>query len=147
MLLFQVMSDDGWCLSMHQPWASYLISGIKIHEGRTWYSPHRGRLWIHAASKVPTEEEIKSVQASYTGTPRDFPRNLPVSCLLGCVDVEDVMAQEEYREKFPNGESHAPFVFICTNPQELMIKFPMAGKHKICKIMKEKKRFFYENSR
>lgn len=48
----QVMRDDGWCLTMHQPWASYLVSGIKVHEGRTWYSPHRGRLWIHAASKV-----------------------------------------------------------------------------------------------
>ena len=42
------MSDDGMCLSMHQPWASLLVMGIKIHEGRTWYSQHRGRLWIHA---------------------------------------------------------------------------------------------------
>jgi len=130
----QVMSDDGWCLSMHQPWASYLITGIKMHEGRTWYSPHRGRLWIHAASKVPSEEEIKAVQASYRGAPREFPKNLPVSCLLGCVDVDDVLAQEEYRERFPRGESAAPFVFICTNPQELMIKFPMSGKHKIYKM-------------
>ena len=79
------MSDDGWCLTMHQPWASYLVSGIKMHEGRTWYSSHRGRLWIHAAAKVPTDEEIKAVQASYRGTPREFPKNLPVSCLLGCV--------------------------------------------------------------
>jgi hypothetical protein len=38
----QVMRDDGWCLTMHQPWASYLISGIKMHEGRTWYSSRRG---------------------------------------------------------------------------------------------------------
>ena len=88
------MRDDGWCLTMHQPWASYLISGIKMHEGRTWYSPHRGRLWIHAAAKVPTEDEIKAVQASYSGVPRDFPKILPVSCLLGCVDVDDVLAQE-----------------------------------------------------
>ena len=57
----KVMSDDGWCLTMHQPWASYLVSGIKMHEGRTWYSSHRGRLWIHAAAKVPTDEEIKSL--------------------------------------------------------------------------------------
>ena len=77
------MRDDGWCLTMHQPWASYLISGIKMHEGRTWYSSHRGRLWIHAAAKVPTEDEIKAVQASYSGVPRDFPKILPVSCLLG----------------------------------------------------------------
>lgn len=25
----QEMSDGGWCLSMHQPWASLLIKGIK----------------------------------------------------------------------------------------------------------------------
>jgi hypothetical protein len=87
-----------------------------------------------AASKVPTEDEIKAVQASYSGVPRDFPKILPVSCLLGCVDVDDVLAQEEYREKYPDGESSAPFVFICINPQELMIKFPMAGKHKIYKM-------------
>merc|ERR550532_1266204 len=68
----QVMRDDGWCLTMHQPWASYLISGIKMHEGRTWYSSHRGRLWIHAAAKVPTEDEIKAVQASYRGIPKEF---------------------------------------------------------------------------
>ncbi|KAG7221753.1 hypothetical protein INR49_029136, partial [Caranx melampygus] len=30
-------------------------------------------------------------------------------------------------------ESASPFVFICTNPQELLVKFPMKGKHKICK--------------
>jgi hypothetical protein len=58
----QIMCDDGWCLSMHQPWASYLVHGIKKHEGRNWYSPHRGRLWIHAASKVPSDEEIATVQ-------------------------------------------------------------------------------------
>ena len=50
---------------MHQPWASYLVCGIKMHEGRTWYSPHRGRLWIHAAAKVPSDEEIAAVQQMY----------------------------------------------------------------------------------
>ena len=32
----QEMSDQGKCLSMHQPWASLLIAGVKKHEGRTW---------------------------------------------------------------------------------------------------------------
>ncbi len=123
---------------MHQPWASYLVAGIKIHEGRNWYSPHRGRLWIHAAAKVPSDEETQSLQHFYQSRSKkeiEFPENLPVSCLLGCVDVVDVLAQEEYREKFPNGESSSPFVFVCTNPQELMIKFPMSGQHKICKTI------------
>ena len=30
------MVDVGMCLSMHQPWASLLVRGIKQHEGRTW---------------------------------------------------------------------------------------------------------------
>ena len=34
-------------------------------------------------------------------------------------------------------ESASPFVFICTNPQELVVKFPMKGKHKICKSCRQ----------
>lgn len=34
-------------------------------EGRTWYSSHRGRLWIAAAGKRPTPQEISQVEASY----------------------------------------------------------------------------------
>ncbi|RXM97724.1 Activating signal cointegrator 1, partial [Acipenser ruthenus] len=39
------------------------------------------------------------------------------------------------RSVFPETceESASPFVFICSNPQELVVKFPMKGKHKICK--------------
>ncbi len=37
------MTDQGLCLSMHQPHASLLVAGLKVHEGRTWYSAHRGR--------------------------------------------------------------------------------------------------------
>ena len=132
------MSDDGMCLSMHQPWASLLVMGIKIHEGRTWYSQHRGRLWIHAGSKVPTQEEIQELEQFYRVHLQcdniQFPGHYPTSCLLGSVDVTDVLAQEEYQEQYPEGESGSPYVFICTNPQELMIKFPMSGKHKLFKL-------------
>lgn len=61
----QEMKDDGMCLSMHQPWASLLVMGIKKHEGRTWYTPYRGRLWIHAASKQPDECGIKEMESFY----------------------------------------------------------------------------------
>ena len=62
----------------------------------------------------------------------NFPSLLPTGCLLGYVDVVDCLGQEEYREQFPDGESDSPFVFICTHPQELLVKFPMSGQHKIC---------------
>lgn len=34
-------------------------------EGRTWYTSHRGRLWIAAAAKRPTPQEIAQVEATY----------------------------------------------------------------------------------
>ncbi|XP_077375096.1 activating signal cointegrator 1 isoform X1 [Festucalex cinctus] len=135
----QEMSDGGWCLSMHQPWASLLVRGIKRVEGRTWYTSHRGRLWIAAAAKKPTPQETGEVEAMYRAIykkePR-FPSNYPTGCLLGCVNITDCLSQEQFREQYPSTceESASPFVFICTNPQELLVKFPMKGKHKIWKL-------------
>jgi len=132
------MSDDGFCLSMHQPWASLLVLGIKMHEGRTWYSSHRGRLWIAAGSKPSDPDVVKALEQQYSemyqGEEIRFPKNYPTGCLLGCVDVEDVLPQEEYRLKYPDGESDCPYVFICENPREMILKFPIKGQHKIYKL-------------
>jgi hypothetical protein len=35
------------------------------HEGRTWYTSHRGRLWIAAAVRVPTPHEIRNAEHMY----------------------------------------------------------------------------------
>lgn len=53
------------CMSMHQPWASLLIAGIKRHEGRSWYTSHRGRLWIASTAKPVDPEAIKEIEAFY----------------------------------------------------------------------------------
>lgn len=135
----QEMSDGGWCLSMHQPWASLLVRGVKRVEGRTWYTSHRGRLWIAAAAKKPTPQEIAEVENMYRHIYKKepaFPKDYPTGCLLGCVNVTDCLSQDQFREQCPDicEESASPFVFICTSPQELLVKFPMKGKHKIWKM-------------
>ncbi|XP_076680542.1 activating signal cointegrator 1 [Andrena cerasifolii] len=131
------MSDAGLCLSMHQPYASFLVAGIKIHEGRTWYTSHRGRLWIASASKVATQEEIAEVQNFYRVLKNEkinFPESYPTSRLLGCVTVTDILSQEEYRKIYPDGESDSPYVFICENFYSLPVQLPVHGKHKIYKL-------------
>ncbi|KAL1512726.1 hypothetical protein ABEB36_002267 [Hypothenemus hampei] len=60
--------DQGLCLSMHQPYASLLVAGVKRHEGRVWSTNHRGRLWIAAAAKPAEEDEIEVLENFY----RDF---------------------------------------------------------------------------
>ncbi|XP_011301424.1 activating signal cointegrator 1 [Fopius arisanus] len=134
------MVDEGLCLSMHQPYASLLISRIKKHEGRTWYSSHRGRLWIHAASKTPSTEEVSSLEHRYRVLVNQnikFPKEYPTKVLLGYVTVVDVLPQDEYRKIYPEGESDSPYVFICDDFYELPIKFPMPGKMKIYKLDKK----------
>ncbi|XP_053949748.1 activating signal cointegrator 1 [Anastrepha ludens] len=132
------MQDMRHCLSMHQPWASLLVEGIKKHEGRVWYSEHRGRLWIASTVKDPHPEEIEELKNFYKNYYNDpdiqFPEHYPTGCLLGCVRVEDCLAQEDYREIYPNGESESPYVFICANPEKLPVVFPVKGQHKIYQI-------------
>ncbi|XP_058833928.1 activating signal cointegrator 1 [Topomyia yanbarensis] len=132
---FLEMSDLRHCISMHQPWASLLVAGIKKHEGRTWYSAHRGRLWIASTVKPVDMELVRQMEQFYRVLYNDenieFPSQYPSGCLLGCVSVQDVLPQEEYRKQYPNGESDSPFVFVCSDPQELPIRFPVKGQHKI----------------
>ncbi|XP_004687741.2 PREDICTED: activating signal cointegrator 1 isoform X2 [Condylura cristata] len=136
---FQEGFDGGWCLSMHQPWASLLVRGIKRVEGRSWYTPHRGRLWIAATAKRPSPQEVSELQATYhllRGKDVEFPNDYPSGCLLGCVDLIDCLSQNQFKEQYPDmsQESDSPFVFICTNPQEMIVKFPIKGNPKIWKL-------------
>lgn len=124
---------------MFSRWASLLVRGIKQHEGRSWYSAHRGRLWIAATAKecdAADATELAEFYASHHPGKVNFPTEYPSGCLLGCVDVVDVLPQDEYSEIYPDGESQSPFVFVCAQPEELMVRFPVKGKHKLWKLDK-----------
>ncbi|KAK6145945.1 hypothetical protein DH2020_019814 [Rehmannia glutinosa] len=117
------------CLTMHQPWASLLVYGIKRIEGRSWPAPIRGRLWIHAAGKVPEPETIKAMEDFYREiyamngvTDLKFPEHYPVSRLLGCVDVVGCVTCEELVswEAIPASvrlEGQTAFCWLCEQPQ------------------------------
>lgn len=130
------LSDMRNCLSMHQPWASLLVAGIKKHEGRSWYTAHRGRLWIASTAKAADPETVRAIEDFYRRHYNDpeikFPEHYPNAVLLGHVSVEDCMSQEEYRERYPNGESDSAYVLVCKDNEELPIRFPVSGAHKIC---------------
>ncbi|KAL0920485.1 hypothetical protein M5K25_009625 [Dendrobium thyrsiflorum] len=99
------------CLTMHQPWASLLIHGIKRIEGRSWPAPLTGRLWIHAASKVPEPDTIKAMEKFYREiyavdgvTDIKFPEHYPVSRLLA---AEFRAGKEEFAEFFLRSEKYS----------------------------------------
>ncbi|XP_044501567.1 uncharacterized protein LOC123222712 [Mangifera indica] len=137
------------CLTMHQPWASLLVYGIKRIEGRSWPAPVRGRLWIHAASKVPEEATIKAMEDFYREiyalngiNDLKFPRHYPVSRLLGCVEVVGCVKREEAAnwEVLPEGvrlEAQTEFCWLCENPQKLLIPFEMRGYQGVYNLEKK----------
>ena len=40
----KVSNMEELCLTLHQPWASLVVYGIKRIEGRNWPTKHRGKL-------------------------------------------------------------------------------------------------------
>lgn len=131
-------TDEAMCLSMHQPWASLLVAGIKRHEGRSWPTDFRGKLWIHAAGAKPTG--IEDLENYYRKFPWNadakFPTHYPTSCLLGYVFVTDCLDNEGYVRRFPaeEREESADFKFICERPKALLFPLQMEGNHKIFKL-------------
>ena len=86
--------------------------------------------------KAPTAQEIIALETDYRhhyNRDIEFPNDYPTGVLLGCVDVVDVLSQDDYKQQFGGDrqdpmESQSPFVFICENPQELFVKFPIKGE-------------------
>lgn len=45
-------------ITIKQPWASLIVHGIKDVENRTWKTNYRGRVLIHAASKLAIKRSL-----------------------------------------------------------------------------------------
>eukprot|EP00242_Pyramimonas_sp_CCMP2087_P001924 CAMPEP_0198228552 /NCGR_PEP_ID=MMETSP1445-20131203/113559_1 /TAXON_ID=36898 /ORGANISM="Pyramimonas sp., Strain CCMP2087" /LENGTH=248 /DNA_ID=CAMNT_0043908937 /DNA_START=194 /DNA_END=937 /DNA_ORIENTATION=- len=153
-----VREDDGeselMCLTLHQPLASLMAYGLKRVEGRVWSSDYTGPLWIHAAAKEVSPEEIAEIEAFYTEVfQRDtlsdsrpkFPAHYPTSCLVGRVKVAAVVPKEEFErhETMPpsalleNEANGSDYFFLCESAERLVLPFQMGGQHKLWKLDKK----------
>ncbi|KAL4426251.1 hypothetical protein ABPG77_009866 [Micractinium sp. CCAP 211/92] len=143
-------TDTGTCLSMHQPWASLLVYGIKRIEGRGWPTEHRGRLWIAATAREPSPQEIEEMESFYRavhcegggcGDPQ-FPPAYPTGVLLGCVEVADCLQAEQVEawDALPAGlkaEVGSPYCFLCQAAQRLVVPQQMRGWPKLFALEKK----------
>ena len=90
-----------------------------------------------SASQDP-DEDLISQQLSAAGLlDQKDEFDWPIGCLLGFCTVTDVLAQDDYREKYPDGPSQAPYVFICEDVLELDFKLQISGQHKLWKLPRD----------
>lgn len=71
------------CLSIRQPWASLIVAGHKDIENRSWATPYRGPLLIHASSKADLDADTRGIWA------RDEITALPRGGIIGVVYLRD----------------------------------------------------------
>ena len=84
-------------LSIKQPWAELIVSGIKDIENRTWRTNFRGRVYVHASQKYDQRHRDMSSLFTYPqwdslATEKQYDFCQPtwqISAIIGEVDIVD----------------------------------------------------------
>jgi hypothetical protein len=102
-------------LTIRQPWASLIVAGIKDVENRSWRTNYRGRLGIHAGSRVD--------QDAFDAHRHLLDGDLPRGALIGSVTVVDCIATSRSKWALP-GHWH----WVLADAKKLARPRPMPGK-------------------
>jgi hypothetical protein len=78
-------------ISIRQPWAWAILHAGKDIENRSWYTPVRGRVWIHAGKKID-KDDIVYIESRFG---IEVPRDLPTGGIVGSVEIVDCVAISE----------------------------------------------------
>lgn len=81
------MSDEIRILSLWQPWASLIAMGLKKFETRSWGTPYRGKLAIHAAKRPVDSDGFLVVRKAFELAGKDFQNDQDwvESLQFGCI--------------------------------------------------------------
>ena len=110
-------------LSVRQPYAHLILTGLKRIENRTWQTQYRGPLVIHAGARWH-ERELETIE-------RDFkvklPDDLPLGGIVGIVDLVDIVTHST------DLSFEGPFGFVLENPR--VVPFvPLRARLKIFNV-------------
>ncbi len=123
-------------LSLLQPWASLVVMGLKKIETRSWSTPYRGLLLIHAsagkAGKLIAENAaIRKHIADY--------KTLPFGCIIGQVQLVDIVRVGELQlpseeidklslEEKAFGDNKARFAWLFADAEMFDEPIPATGR-------------------
>lgn len=105
-------------LTVRQPFASFILAGMKVREYRNWQTAYRGPLAIHAAQQWAPRGWINQAKVDHHGGP------FPTGVLLGAVDLVAVVPYGTSTSKIVGWR----YAWVITNPRSLPEPIPMIGK-------------------
>ncbi len=105
-------------LTVRQPFAWAIVARLKDMENRTWATPHRGRLYIHAAGRVP--RETMALAATFG---LSLPEDAVFSAIIGHVTLADVVTNSRSRWAMPEHKH-----WSLTDAQEYDPPVPCPGR-------------------
>jgi hypothetical protein len=125
-------------LSLTQPWATLVCLGVKTIETRSWKTPYRGPLAIHASKSYPKNcRELEKREPFYSALRPHGQYSYPalcVGCIIGAVELVDcIPAEEAVRRGAPLQEhtfgdfSDGRFAWMLTSPRFLPAAIPVKG--------------------
>lgn len=136
-------------ISLWQPWASLLAGGVKTIETRSWQTPYRGLLFIHAAKfkndftlamASKFERRLATMYASsHPGRPihLDLPRGAIVGAVIlaGCNTSEDLIERGLSELELDLGDySPDRFGWSCVEPVLFNAPVPTRGQQSLWQL-------------
>lgn len=127
------------CLTITQPYASLIAFSEKRVESRSWYTPFRGIIAIHAAKRIPKDdrefviedEDFASVLARHGVTLDDLPLGCVVATarLVGCMTTERALISESvtYQERHFGNFDRGRYAWVLTDVVPLPVPIPAKG--------------------
>ena len=90
-------------ISLIQPWATLIVAGLKRYETRSWSTPYRGRILIHASKKLDKRYLARPdvarlvMQAGLT--------TFPTGVIVGRATIAGCVPSEELADLIPDAEA------------------------------------------
>jgi hypothetical protein len=108
-------------LSVKQPWAWAIVSGLKHVENRSWATPYRGTIYIHASRQLDT-----SGMAWFAKHKIKLPKDLPTGAVVGKCEIVNIVDGKE-GQRFVKW-FFGPKGWVSKNPRRLARPIKMKGQ-------------------
>lgn len=120
-------------LSLQQPWASLVVLGLKTVENRTWRTPYRGVIVIHAS-----QNRIYDLAPpwAWAEAERLLPQHiaLPTGCLIGTVEIVDCQRYRDCADLDTDPFADGPWCWRLRNPRRFKTCIPCPGRPKFFEV-------------